>query len=153
MIRDMETNRKRWLRYELGKTKTKIVIRTYVKMLMSGRIDWEKLGQMYRPDQKQPIWTLKRLLKQTETKRMIDSEIDKLLQEEGITAKFNIEQRKEVLVKALEKGDLTNANRALDKFDEFLGMKPQERKQIVAEETNWIELLHKHDNKSLPSEE
>ncbi len=75
MIRDMEENKRRWIKYELGKFKTKLVIKTYVKMLMSGKIEWEKLCQMYRPDQKQPVWTLKRLLKQTETQNMITDEL------------------------------------------------------------------------------
>ena len=129
MIRDMETNRKRWLKYELGKTKTKLVIKTYVKMLMSGKIDWEKLGQMYRPDQAKPVWTLKRLLKQQETKRMINEEIDNLLSEEGITPQFVIQKRKQVLSMALEKGALTNANKTLDSFDDKLDMNPSNVKR------------------------
>ena len=64
MIRTMEENKRRWIKYELGKTKTKLVIKAYVRQLVSGKIEWEKLGMMYRPDQKQPVWTLKRLLKQ-----------------------------------------------------------------------------------------
>lgn len=150
MIREMELNKKRWLTYELGKTKTKLVIKTYVKMLMSGRIDWEKLGTMYRPDQAQPVWTLKRLLKQEGTKRMINEEIDKLLSEEGITPSFVIKSRKEVLSKAIEKEDLTNANRVLDSFEDKLDMKPKESKFITSTQTNYMALLEKDsNNKSL----
>lgn len=149
MIRDMEVNKKRWLRYELGKTKTKLVIKTYVKMVMSGRIDWEKLGTMYRPDQAQPVWTLKRLLKQEETKRMINEEIDKLLNEEGITPSFVIKSRKDVLQKAIDKEDLTNANRVLDSFEDKLDMKPKESKFITTTQTNYMAFLDKDSNKSL----
>lgn len=130
MIRSMEVNRRRWIKYELGKRKTKLVIKAYVRQLVTGKIAWEKLGQMYRPDQKQPVWTLKRLLKQEETIRMINEELDKLLSEEGITHQFAIRERKEVLEMAKEKKDLTNYNRALDSFWELLDMKPNEIKQI-----------------------
>jgi len=128
MIRDMASNRKRWLKYELGKTKTKLVIKTYVRMLVTGKIEWEKLGQLYRPDQKIPVATFRRLLRQEETQRMVSEELEKLLSGEGITAQYAIKNRKIVLEKALEKGDLTNANRVLDSFDDKLDLKPNEKK-------------------------
>ncbi|MCH7774259.1 MAG: hypothetical protein IH784_07615 [Bacteroidetes bacterium] len=81
MIRDMETNRKRWLKYELGKFKTKLVIKTYVKMLMSGKVEWERLANMYRPDQKQPVLTLKRFFKQRETINMITEELKEKIED------------------------------------------------------------------------
>jgi len=43
MIRSMEVNRKRWLKYELGKTKTKFVIKAYARMLGTGKKRMKKL--------------------------------------------------------------------------------------------------------------
>ena len=149
MIRTMEENKRRWIKYELGKTKTKLVIKAYVRQLVSGKIEWEKLGMMYRPDQKQPVWTLKRLLKQEETQRMVNEEIDKLLSDEGITPKFVIQQRKGILEKAIEKNDLTNANRALDTFDDKLDMKPKETKFQQTTEISYVELLKQAERKEL----
>lgn len=145
----MEENKRRWIKYELGKTKTKLVIKAYVRQLVSGKIEWEKLGMMYRPDQKQPVWTLKRLLKQEETQRMVNEEIDKLLSDEGITPKFVIQQRKGILEKAIEKNDLTNANRALDTFDDKLDMKPKETKFQQTTEISYVELLKQAERKEL----
>ncbi len=153
MIRTMEENKRRWIKYELGKTKTKLVIKAYVRQLVSGKIEWEKLGMMYRPDQKQPVWTLKRLLKQEETQRMINEEIDKLLSDEGITPKFVIEQRKELLKSAKEKGDLTNANRILDSFEDKLDMKPKETKFQQTTEISYVELLEQVEKKKLGGSE
>ena len=157
----MEVNKRRWIKYELGKRKTKLVIKAYVRQVVRGKVEWEKLGQMYRPDQQQPVWTLKRLLKQEETQRMINEEIDKLLTDSGITPQFVIEQRKQVLTKALEKGDLTNANRTLDSFEDKLDMKPNEKKfQRIIEYDFGKHLtqaeneeLSNGDNKLLPSGE
>jgi hypothetical protein len=150
MIRDMGTNRKRWLKYELGKTKTKLVIKAYVRQLVSGsKIEWEKLGQMYRPDQQQPVWTFKRLLKQEETQRMVNEEIDKLLSDEGITPKFTIEQRKKVLESAIEKGDLTNANRSLDSFEDKMDMKPKETKFRQITQVDYKSMLQDNYNNAL----
>ena len=131
MIRDMASNRKRWLKYELGKSKTKLVIKTYVRMLVTGKIEWEKLGQLYRPDQKIPVATFRRLLRQEETQRMVSEELEKLLSGEGITAQYSIKNRKIALEMAIEKGDLTNVNRALDSFDEKLDLKPNTKVKIT----------------------
>ena len=149
MIRTMEENKRRWIKYELGKTRTKLVIKAYVRQLVSGKIEWEKLGQMYRPDQQQPVWTLKRLLKQEETQRMVNEEIDKLLSDQGITPKFVIEQRKELLKSAKEKGDLTNANRILDSFEDKMDMKPKETKFQQTTEISYVELLKQAERKEL----
>jgi len=151
MIRTMEENKRRWIKYELGKTKTKLVIKAYVRQLVSGKIEWEKLGQMYRPDQQQPVWTLKRLLKTEETQRMVNEEIDKLLSDEGITAKFVIGERKELLKSAKEKGDITNANRILDSFEDKLDMKPKETKFQQTTVTNYKALLEDNPLKQLES--
>lgn len=81
---------------------------------------------------------------------MINEEIDKLLSEEGITPQFVIEKRKQVLNKAIEKEDLTNANRVLDSFEDKLDMKPKESKFITSTQTNYMALLDKDsNNKSL----
>ena len=123
-------------------------------MLMSGRIDWEKLGTMYRPDQAQPVWTLKRLLKQEETKQMVNEENDKFLSEEGITPHFVIKNRKEILKKGLERGDLTNCNRVLDSFEDKLDMKPKEIKHIQTTQVDYRKILdtikQEKNRKSLP---
>ena len=150
MIRTMEVNKRRWIKYELGKTRTKLVIKAYVRQLVSGsNIEWEKLAMMYRPDQQQPVWTLKRLLKQEETQRMVNEEIDKLLTDEGITAKFTIKKRKEVLEKAIEKNDLTNANRVLDSFEDKLDMKPKETKFQQTTQIDYKAMLEGYDRKEL----
>ncbi len=149
MIRTMEESKRRWIKYELGKTRTKLVIKAYVRQLVSGKIEWEKLGQMYRPDQQQPVWTLKRLLKTEETQRMVNEEIDKLLTDEGITAKFTIKKRKEVLEKAIEKNDLTNANRVLDSFEDKLDMKPKETKFLRTTQIDYKKYLEGYDKKEL----
>ena len=149
MIRPMEDNRKRWLKYELGKTKTKFVIKAYARMLVTGKIEWEKLGQMYRPDQKIPVATFRRLLKQEETQRMVSEELEKLLSDEGINAQYSIKNRKIALEMAKEKGDLTNLNRALDSFDEKLDLKPNEKKFRQTTEVSYIDLLEQGERKEL----
>jgi hypothetical protein len=117
--------------------KTKLVIKTYARMLVTGKIEWEKLGQMYRPDQKIPVATFRRLLRQEETQKMVSEELEKLLSDEEITHQFAIRERKEILKMAKEKQDLTNYNRALDAFWDLLDLKPSEIKQIRTTQFDW----------------
>ena len=145
----MEDNRKRWLKYELGKTKTKFVIKAYARMLVTGKIEWGKLGQMYRPDQKIPVATFRRLLKQEESQKMVSEELEKLLSGEGITAQYAIKGRKIVYEMAIDKGDLSNANKALDSFDDKLDLKPNEKKFRQTTEVSYIDLLEQGERKEL----
>ena len=80
---------------------------------------------------------------------MVNEEIDKLLSDEGITPKFTIEQRKKVLELAIKKEDLTNANRAIDSFEDKLDMQPKETKFRQITEINYKALLEDADKKQL----
>ena len=96
---------------------------------------------MYRPDQKIPVATFRRLLRQEEVQRMVSEELEKLLSDEGITAQYSIKNRKIVLEKAIKKEDLTNANRALDSFDDKLDLKPDTKKIQQSAEFSFTSLL------------
>ena len=155
MIRDMEENKRRWIKYELGKFKTRLVIKTYVKMLMSGKIEWEKLGQMYRPDQKQPVWTLKRLLKQTETQNMITDELIAVMAGHEISQDTVIEGEKRILKKAEEKEDLTNALKVLTTWAGRVDLNPTDVKQTfsISSKVDYKAMLEGYDKKELGEDE
>ncbi len=97
MIRDMETNRKRWVTVELRKSRAKRVIDVYVKMILSGQTDLKRLAQMYRPDSLKPLSTLKRFLKQKEVIKTIDEKMDEDLKVYGIDWNFIIIEKKNSL--------------------------------------------------------
>lgn len=122
MIRDMETNRKKWVVVELRKSRAKRVIEVYSKMIISGRTDLNKLAQMYRPDSLSPMATLKRFLKQKEVIESVNAKVDETLKVYGIDWNFTIRERKNILDMALKNKDLTNANRVLDHFEKHLLM-------------------------------
>jgi hypothetical protein len=128
MLREMEFHRKRWVKIELTKSRAKRVIDVYVKMILSGKTNLNQLAQMYRPDSLKPIATLKRFLKQTEVKQMIDKKIDEALKLHGIDMDFVISKRKEILDGAMKKEDYSNANKVLDSFEEKLDTVPKNQK-------------------------
>ena len=141
MIRDMKLNRKRWVTVELRKSRAKRVIDVYVKMILSGKTDLNKLAEMYRPDSLKPLATLKRFLKQKEVKQMIDKKVDEALKIHGIDMDFTIKKRKKILDGALKKEDFTNANRVLDSFEDKLDMKPKDTRFTITEEVDFTKYL------------
>ena len=153
MIRDIETNRKRWVTVELRKSRAKRVIDVYVKMILSGKTDLNKLAEMYRPDSLKPIATLKRFLKQNEVKQMIDKKVDEALKIHGIDMDFTIKKRKKILDGALKKEDFTNANRVLDSFEDKLDMKPKDTRFTVTEEVDFTKYLPERNKELKASDE
>lgn len=141
MIKSMEYNRKKWVKVELTKTRAKIVINVYVKMILSGKTDLHKLAEMYRPDSLKPIATLKRFLKQKEVKQMINEKLDEALRLHGIDMEFIIQKRKEILDGAMKKEDYSNANKVLDSFEDKLEMNKVDQRLTYRAEIDYSDLL------------
>ena len=145
MIRSTDSNRKRWIEVELKKSRAKNVINVYVKMILSGKTNLNKLAEMYRPDSLKPIATLKRFLKQKEVKNMVELKIDEALKLHGIDINFVIKKRLDILKGALSKSDFTNANKVLDSFENKLDMTPKDLKFKYTGEINYVKMLEDKD--------
>ena len=75
-----------WDFYEGKKERTRRVVSLYCAMLISAnQIDWALLANAFRCDQKQPIWTVKRLFKSNAVKNMVDTKLRELLEARGLT--------------------------------------------------------------------
>lgn len=99
-----------WVEAEAARTRTKNLVSAYVKMVLGsgGAVDFERLGQIYRPDQKTPPATVKRLLRQGKIKEMIQEEMRNELKETGITKAWILERFKRAIDLA-EKTENPNA--------------------------------------------
>ena len=119
---------KSWKEREAGKTRTKNVVSAYVHQLLSDKkVDFKALGNIYRPDQRIPEATVRRLLKQEEIQTMIDKKLGELLTNKGVTKEMVVD----LLLKALEmaecKSDVSNFLRATENFMKMLDMEPNKR--------------------------
>ena len=115
----------------------------YANMILNGNVDWVKLGKVYRYDDKKPEWKAKQTIKRKEIQDLVTEKLIELTEKHGITAQQSLEARKKLLDLAIEKGDLTNANKALDSFDVKLDLHPIKQQQITTTETNYLQLLSK----------
>jgi len=101
----------------------------YARMLLKGNINYQTLMNVYDKYEKQPKWKVQCLLKRKDIQNMINDALEKLYDEQGVNPKFVIEKQLELLNKAFEKDDLTNANKVLESFKESLSMNPPKIKR------------------------
>ena len=125
---------RKWIQKDLRQSRTKKVIDMYVKMLLNGNIDYDKLGKLYRIDQKEPAWTIQRLLKQKEIKDMIDNKLNDVLIGEGVTQQYLIDKRKLIINLAQDNDKLDIMLKAIEGFEDMYAMR-NNQKQITTTET------------------
>lgn len=113
-----------WIQKEIRTRRAKNVVKLYVQMVLAGKLDWDALGTAYRPDQKIPKATVKRLFRQKEVKKMIAEEMSEALKALGITQKFVLEKILNAITVAEGKGDAGNMLRAAENLADMLEMKP-----------------------------
>ena len=121
-----------WVDKEAGKKRTKDTVTAYVQqMLGGGNINYDILGNIYRPDSKLPAATVRRLLKQEKIKTMVDKKLKEVLVEKGVTKDLVIDVTLEAINVARTKMDPNNMLKGADCLAEYLEMKPN--KKIVTE--------------------
>ena len=85
----------------------------------------------------------KRRMKKEKFKDMVRDELQKLLQEHGMTEAYTLELLEETIKKAKDKGDVTNLMRAVDNLQDMHGMKEKHLVKTVEslEATSNIKLI------------
>jgi len=123
-------SKKSYMEQELQRSRTTNVLDAYITYVMAGKTpDFYKLGQMYRPDHKEPVWSVKRLLKTKGMKQMIKDKMKEVLDERGIDEGFVLDTMKDAIEVAKVKEDSGNMIRAAKELGDFLDMKPKSKTQ------------------------
>ena len=128
------------MQLELQKRRSKDLLEAYMTYIMAGKTpDFEKLGQMYRPDQKKPAWTVKRLLKTKGMKQMIKDKMKEVLTERGIDEGYVLDTIKDAIGVAKVNEDPGNMIKAAKELSDYLDMKPKAKTQT---DTLELDLSH-----------
>ena len=121
-----------WVRKEVKTTRFKNAVAAYVEQLLSSKqIDWTVIGNIYRPEQKTPEATVRRLFKQQEVKEVIEEKLKKTLLDKGITQDMVLDLHLEAIDVARKKKDPSNMLRATENLMDLLEMKPG--KKVITE--------------------
>ena len=92
-------------------------------------------------DNQKIMW--KRRMKKEKFKDMVRDELQKLLQEHGMTEGYTLELLEETIKKAKAKGDVTNLMRAVDNLQDMHGMKEKHQVKVTEqiEATSNVKLI------------
>jgi hypothetical protein len=129
-----------WIEKEARRTRTKVAVVLYVEMLLSkGEINWTVLGRAYRPDQRIPQATVKRLFRHDKVKDMIRTEIRKALSNKGINEEEVLEMYLGAYRKAEEVGKPSEMRAVAGDLAELLGMNKPDSQSHYTEtyDSNW----------------
>lgn len=137
-----EERKRHWAEKEAGTTRFKQVKAYIVACLASKKeIDWDHAGELYRPDQKRPDLTVRRLFRNKRISKMVQEDLTEILSDHGITPQKIAEYYQLTLEIAQRKEDLSNMNRALESLTSLLGMKPDKNVVEQTEEADYREFL------------
>ena len=119
---------KPWQEREAKKSRTKNAVSSYVTQVVHGqKPDWEQIGKIYRPDQKNPPATVRRLFKQEVIRNMIEEKLKEVLISKGIDKGFVLDTMLNAIEIAREKQDVSNILRAAENFIDLLEMRPNKK--------------------------
>ncbi|MAK51204.1 MAG: hypothetical protein CMG85_18490 [Marinobacter sp.] len=96
-------------------------------LISDGKVDYDTLSKIYRPDQEKPVATVRRFLKQKVAKRMVEEKLKEILAKKSISKEFAVDNIVIALKMAEEKGDVNNFLKANDYLMDLLEMKPNKK--------------------------
>lgn len=116
---------------EANKSRTDLAIDAFLTYKMAGLPpDLDKIGKLYRPDQKNPAIAAKKMLKSKEVKKIMTDKLKEILIDKEIDEGFVLDVMKDAIDVAKMKEDPANMIRAAKELGDFLDMKPK-TKQIT----------------------
>jgi hypothetical protein len=125
-----QTGTRPWVEREAAMTRTKNAVSLYVNMMLStGKIDWQQIGKTYRPDQLDPGATAKRLFKQERIKGMVDTKIQKYLDEKELNQGDVLDIIASAIELARQNGDPSNMLRGAEQYIRIMDMLPGKTQQ------------------------
>ena len=128
----------RWEDKEARTTRAKNAVNAYVTDVITGqKPDWERIGKIYRPDQKCPEATVRRLFKKQRIVDMVEKKLKEILVDKGISQELALDLQIEAIDMARKKGDISNLLKVSETFMDLLGMKPG---KVVTTDTMEIDM-------------
>lgn len=118
------TSPRGWREVEASSARAKVAIRLAVdQIIKTGKIDYDAIGEFYRPEQASPGATVKRFFKIDRVRKMLEEALQEALNVEGVTKQLVIQRLNTAFDMAEEKKDIPNMLRSTENFVDILQMK------------------------------
>lgn len=116
---------------EASRNRADLAIDAFLAYKMAGETpDMEKLGRIYRPDQKKPEIAVRKLFKTKEVKKIMADKLKEILVDKKIDEGYVLDVMKDAIDTAKVKEDPANMIRAAKELSVFLDMQPK-NKQVT----------------------
>lgn len=125
---------------EARSKRAKLAVDAFLTYKMAGeQPNWDTIGNLYRPEQKNPAVAAKRLFKLKQVKKMVEEKLKDILLEKDIDEGFVLDVIKDAIEVAKVKEDSGNMIRAAKELSVFLEMTPK-TKQLT--ESLEVDMTH-----------
>ena len=122
---------KSYAELEAGRDRAELAIDAFLAYKMAGETpDMQKIGRIYRPDQKKPEIAVRKLLKTKEVKKIMADKLKEILVDKEIDEGYVLDVMKDAIDTAKVKEDPANMIRAAKELSVFLDMQPK-NKQVT----------------------
>ena len=125
----------------------------YARMLLNGKVDFEQLGKVYRPDDQIPAAKAKRVLRSKTIQNMVTEEIIKLYESNGITIDSVVKEEVNILNAAKEANNLRIQLDVVNNWRDSLDLKPAKQVNNTVTTTDYIRLIDKNSNKQIEAKQ
>ena len=116
---------------EAKRSRADLAIDAFLAYKIAGETpDMDKIGRIYRPDQKKPEIAVRKLFKTKEVKRIMADKLKEILVDKKIDEGYVLDVIKDGIDKAKVKEDPANMIRAAKELSVFLDMQPK-NKQVT----------------------
>lgn len=135
-----------WAESEVKSARAKRFILAYVMMFMAGKIDWRKLGIIYRPNEekKDPVRRAKFMFKQEAFQRMIKQKMVEVFKDKDITEGDVVDMFSATYALAKKKKDIKEMRKVAEDFRDLLDMLPHRPvlggQLFPTEDADWEEI-------------
>ena len=113
------------------------------RMLVNNCVDFDILAQVYRPKDKIPVATVKKLIKQEDFMAAVSDKVIELLDKAGGTKEYLLEFRLKAANGALDDGKWKDAGELIKPLEDMQEMTP---KQVRTVTTDQISVVRKENN-------
>ena len=122
---------KSYAEIESTKNRADLAIDAFLAYKMAGETpDMDKIGRIYRPDQKNPEVAVRKLLRTKEVKKIMADKLKEILVDKQIDEGYVLDVMKDAIDTAKVKEDPANMIRAAKELSVFLDMQPK-NKQVT----------------------
>lgn len=130
-----------WQNKFIRRAKIKFIAKIVARMMLAGKVDYEYIGKLYRPDHRLPEISGRKLVKTEKVKGLIMAEVDEILKQSGLDKEFVSSSAKRMIDLAISEKDLKAGAKLIEIAGKWLAMEAPKVKETNHMETGLVQQI------------